>query len=231
MTCQPDFCEVAKRRQAQKLSLIPKEWHIPQEALSKSKNVLSLPDQLLTSREVEITNSSVAELLSHLHSTDTKNRWTSVEVTTAFCRRASIAEQATRCLTEIFFSEAIEQAKELDKYFEKNGKPVGPLAGLPVSLKDCFNVTGFASSLGFVTWADDLAEYDSLLVKILRQAGAVLYCKTNVPTAMMIPESVNNLWGRTLNPYHTDFTSGGSSGGEGSLLAMKGSPLGVGTDM
>jgi amidase len=61
--------------------------------------------------------------------------------------------------------------------------------------------------------------------------GAVAYVKTNVPTAMMIAESVNNCYGRTVNPYNRDLTSGGSSGGESALIALKGSPLGVGTDI
>jgi amidase len=65
----------------------------------------------------------------------------------------------------------------------------------------------------------------------LEGAGAVRYCKTNVPTAMMIAESVNNVFGRTLNPRNRKLTSGGSSGGESALIAFGGSPLGVGTDI
>ncbi|UZJ53325.1 hypothetical protein CBS101457_002645 [Exobasidium rhododendri] len=228
---QLQFCDVAKAKQAKKQSLIPKDWLVPKELLLHAKEVLSLPGKVLTPQELEITNSSVAVLLQHLHSLQEHERWTSVEVTTAFCKRASVAEQATNCLTEIFFDEALEQAREVDAYFEKNGRPIGSLAGLPVSVKDCFNVVGQDSTLGFVTWANEPAEYDSLLVKLLRKAGAILYCKTNVPTAMMIAESVNNVFGRTLNPHHLDFTCGGSSGGEAALIAMRGSPLGVGTDI
>ena len=69
------------------------------------------------------------------------------------------------------------------------------------------------------------------MIELLRQAGAVLYCKTNVPTAMMVAETVNNLFGRTLNPHNLATTPGGSSGGEGALICMRGSPLGVGTDI
>ena len=59
----------------------------------------------------------------------------------------------------------------------------------------------------------------------------MLYVKTNVPTAMMIAESVNNVFGRTVNPRNRDLTSGGSSGGESALIAFGGSRLGVGTDI
>lgn len=66
---------------------------------------------------------------------------------------------------------------------------------------------------------------------MLEEAGAVFYVKTNVPTAMMIAESVNNTFGRTVNPLNRQLTSGGSSGGESALIAFKGSPLGIGTDI
>jgi amidase len=75
------------------------------------------------------------------------------------------------------------------------------------------------------------AVYNATLVDILQDAGAVLYVKTNVPTAMMIAETVNNVFGRTLNPRNRKLTSGGSSGGESALIAFGGSPLGVGTDI
>lgn len=75
------------------------------------------------------------------------------------------------------------------------------------------------------------SERETLLVTVLRDLGAVFYCKTNVPVAMMMMESINNVWGETRNPYHTGLSAGGSSGGEAALIAMRGSPLGVGTDI
>jgi hypothetical protein len=78
---------------------------------------------------------------------------------------------------------------------------------------------------------NDPASYNSTLVEMLKDAGAVLYVKTNVPTAMMIAETVNNVFGRTVNPLNRKLTSGGSSGGESALIAFGGSPLGIGTDI
>lgn len=224
-----DFCERAKKAQKAKKEVLPLQ--VPRDLLKSSKEALSIPDIMLDKKELEITESSVATLLQHLHTLDNKARWTAVEVTTAFINRACIAEQATNCLTDLFHEKALKRAKEIDTYLEENKKPLGPLAGIPVSLKDCFNIEGHDSTLGFVAWLDQPATYDSLLVKILQEAGAILYCKTNVPTAMMIAETLNNTWGRTLNPHNLKFTCGGSSGGEGALVAMKGSPLGVGTDI
>ena len=82
-----------------------------------------------------------------------------------------------------------------------------------------------------MSWVNDPATYNATLVDILRKLGAVLYVKTNVPTAMMIAESVNNVFGRTVNPLNRKLTSGGSSGGESALIAFGGSPLGIGTDI
>lgn len=85
--------------------------------------------------------------------------------------------------------------------------------------------------MGFASHVGDAAEDDAALAKLLEDAGAVFYVKTNVPTAMMIAETVNNVFGRTLNPRNRKTTSGGSSGGESALIVMKGSPVGVGSDI
>jgi amidase len=99
-------------------------------------------------------------------------------------------------LTETLFPEAIARAKYLDGCYAKTGRVIGPLHGVPISLKDNFNIAGKASSVGFAALADTEATSNSSLVDILLRLGAVVYVKTNVPTAMMIAESVNNVFGR-----------------------------------
>lgn len=146
-------------------------------------------------------------------------------------RTAKLIIAKTNCLSETLFQQAIASSKALDAHFKQTGKPIGPLHGLPISLKDNFNVIGVDSTVGFVSWVGHPAVYNATLVDILQDAGAVLYVKTNVPTAMMIAETVNNVFGRTLNPRNRKLTSGGSSGGESALIAFGGSPLGVGTDI
>lgn len=153
------------------------------------------------------------------------------QVCEAFCHQASVAQQLTNCLTEIFFKSAKERARELDDILKKTGKPVGPLHGVPISIKDMINIKGQITTAGYVSYAENPPkEKDALLVEILREAGAVLYCKTNVPQCLMAMETVNNIYGRTLCPLNTKMGPGGSTGGEGALLAMQGSPLGIGTD-
>ncbi|KAF8158983.1 amidase signature domain-containing protein, partial [Mycena galopus ATCC 62051] len=83
----------------------------------------------------------------------------------------------------------------------------------------------------YVKWIGNYAEADCVLVEILYECGAVPFVRTNVPQTLMWGETMNHVFGRSLNPYNLAFTPGGSSGGEGALLAMKGSPLGVGTDI
>lgn len=77
-------------------------------------------------------------------------------------------------------------AKALDAHLNRTGNLVGPLHGLPISLKDNFNIKGKDSTVGFASLVNEPAEYNATLVDMLEKLGAVRYCKTNVPTAMMI---------------------------------------------
>jgi amidase len=131
----------------------------------------------------------------------------------------------------VFFDDALKRAKELDAHLDANKPPLGPLHGVPVSLKDTFKVRGYDASIGLAALCFKPATGNSTLVDCLLSSGAVLYCKTNVPQTLMALDSHNNVFGRTINPLNTAVTAGGSSGGEGALLAMRGSVLGVGTDV
>jgi len=129
------------------------------------------------------------------------------------------------------FDEALVRARELDAQFTASG-PVGPLHGLPISLKDSFNVKGVHATVGYVAFLrNPPAENDSAIVAVLKQLGAIPFVKTNLPQAMMSAESENLVFGRTLNPNRLCLTAGGSTGGEGALLRMRGSVLGVATDI
>ncbi|KAF2434522.1 amidase [Tothia fuscella] len=223
--------EISAGKRAALLKSIPPAWTIPAELVPPESqlDVTGFPSDSgwFTSGELEITSKSAVELLDKL----SKGEWSSIDVTSAFCKRAAAAHQLTNCLSETLFDSAVATARSLDEYLKQNGKPKGPLHGLPVSIKDNFNVVGVDSTVGFVSWVNSPATYNSTLVEMLIEAGAVLYVKTNVPTAMMIAETVNNVFGRTVNPLNRKLTSGGSSGGESALIAFGGSPLGVGTDI
>jgi amidase len=137
----------------------------------------------------------------------------------------------TNCLTEVFFDDALKRAEELDAHLDAKKPPLGPLHGVPISLKDTFKVRGYDASIGLAALCFKPATENSVLVDCLQNGGAVLYCKTNIPQTLMALDSHNNIFGRTINPFNTSLTPGGSSGGEGALLGMRGSILGVGTDV
>lgn len=137
----------------------------------------------------------------------------------------------TNCLTEIFFSDALKRAQELDDHLDAGKPPLGPLHGVPVSLKDTFKVKGYDASIGLAALCFKPSQENSVLVDVLLSSGAVLYCKTNVPQTLAALDSHNNVFGRTINPLNTAVTAGGSSGGEAALMGMRGSILGVGTDV
>lgn len=107
----------------------------------------------------------------------------------------------------------------------------GPLAGVPVSLKDSIAVGGFDVSVGYSYHTGKPYEEDGSLVKILKAAGAIPYVKTNVPTTLLSFESSNDVWGRSLNPHNVNYSPGGSTGGESALLAYGGSRIGIGSDV
>ncbi|KAK6850986.1 hypothetical protein PG987_000620 [Apiospora arundinis] len=218
-TRQPSWEEVAKEHATKQHNNIPAEWRLPQEKLDALSGVGTADEGrliqlqaarksgLLSDRELDITeNHTARDLLPKLAAREL----TSVEVTVAFCKRAALAQQLTSCLTEIFFNEAIEKAKEADQYLEKHGEVRGPLHGLPISMKvrqtPSGNVHGAQSPgangntcIGLIRsrrtprlrWVCGVPETagpqgESTLVKLLQEAGAILYCKTNVPQTMMV---------------------------------------------
>ena len=90
---------------------------------------------------------------------------------------------------------------------------------------------GLGLNAGFVArWANVAAD-DALILQILWDAGAVFYARTTQPQTLMHLETASNLYGATVNPYNRNLTSGGSSGGEGALVGMRGSCLGIGSDI
>jgi Asp-tRNA(Asn)/Glu-tRNA(Gln) amidotransferase A subunit family amidase len=89
-------------------------------------------------------------------------------------------------LTELLFKDALQQAKEMDERFARLGKPVGPLHGVPMTLKDQFNVKGYDTTIGYVGRAFSPATDDAIIVKMLRSLGAVVLSKTNLPQSIMV---------------------------------------------
>ncbi|OAA60333.1 Amidase [Niveomyces insectorum RCEF 264] len=209
---------------------IPAEWRLSEAFLDPNvKDVTGVPAKsgILTAQELEITAQDMTAILGKIHS----GEWSSEQVTLAFCKRSAIAHQLVNCLTEICYDEALATAKALDAEFKATGKLKGPLHGIPVSIKDHVNVAGLRSTLGYSCWYDNIPAEDAVLVKALKAAGAVVFVKTTMPVTGMAIETVSQLWGRTRNGFNRALVAGGSSGGEGALVGLYGSPMGIGTDV
>lgn len=135
------------------------------------------------------------------------------------------------CVTELLPEQGLARAKYLDDYLAEHKKPVGPLHGLPISVKEHIGMKDLGLNAGFVAWWDNKATDDASILKILWNAGCVFYVRTTQPQILMQLETSGNLYGVTVNPFNRNLTSGGSSGGEGALIGIRGSCLGIGTDI
>lgn len=129
-----------------------------------------------TSDERAIIESEAEDILKNVAS----KKWSSVEVAKAFCKASAYAQELTNCVTEVLYAEALERAQYLDGYLQKNGKTIGPLHGLPISLKDCFITPPHPSSIGMSIYANEVTDKETLIATLLRELGAVFYVKTNV---------------------------------------------------
>ncbi|KAF5635107.1 general amidase [Fusarium tjaetaba] len=229
----------AAAKRAATLDKIPPEWRLSSEDLERAQSQRDITgsfiEQLLDEDTVSITALKTVEILNAL----SERELPATKVVRAFCQRAAVAHQINNCLHEIFFDQALERARYLDDYFAKHGKTLGPLHGLPISLKDQFHVKGVDTTMGYVGWidgnlgidSDESHTVESQIVSELLSLGAVLYCKTSLPQTLLFGETKNNIIGQTLNPINQNLSCGGSSGGEAALMALGGSSVGVGTDI
>lgn len=225
----PEFEELRTKILKDFSDKVPKEYYIPKSLIdSPPRNVAKIPGScgILSDLELEITEKYDAVGLANAIAT---RKYTAVAVAKAFSKRAIICHQISCCLTEWFPEKAEEQARALDEHLERTGKTVGPLHGVPISIKEHMPIAGHPSSTGYVA-TTTFDEKDCQMVAILRSLGAVFYVKTIQPQGIMHLESDCHL-GRVLCPYNIDLSAGGSTGGEAALIALRGSVLGIGTDI
>ncbi|KAK2810065.1 hypothetical protein FQN50_003259 [Emmonsiellopsis sp. PD_5] len=216
-------------KKASVLNGVPTEFLHPELTFSDTDTnpVLDVPSSLLAPEELEITALDAVEIVAAI----AKGKYTAVQTLDAFTHRAAISHRLLNCCLEFRYQDARAEAEKLDRYFRETGKTKGPLHGLPMSVKDQCRIIGTETTCGFVCYVGTTDTEDCTLVKALAGAGAVIYVKTNLSIGCLWGESINNIIGRTSNPFNRSFSCGGSSGGEGALLGMHGSPLGVGSDL
>ena len=112
-----------------------------------------------------------------------------------------------------------------------DGEPLGPLHGVPITVKENIDVAGWPTTHGVPAFADAVVPVDAPVVERMRAAGAIPFARTNLPDFGLRVHTDSTLRGLTRNPWRPDVTAGGSSGGEASALASGMSPLGLGNDL
>ncbi|KAJ5618764.1 hypothetical protein N7510_002748 [Penicillium lagena] len=197
----PLWWTIVQSKRASRDSTIPAEWRLqPGQVPDEQLNVIDVPVKrgILTSRELEITETDVTRLVQKLISRE----YSSFEVyhqavTLAFCKHAAIAQQIVNCLSEILFEKALDATKRLHAEYTTTGITRGSLHGLPTSLKDCFKIEGIDATIEYRAYA-------------------------NQPTLQ--DETCNAIYGYTSNPYNRNLSSGGLSGGESAFWLYKDLP-------
>ncbi|XP_071041554.1 fatty-acid amide hydrolase 2 isoform X2 [Parasteatoda tepidariorum] len=162
---------------------------------------------------------------------------TSEEVVNAYIERIKEVNPYINAVAESRFEEAVKEAKECD-YLVRSGiytkewlEKEKPLLGVPVTVKVLFNVKGCHSTGALTLFKDIAATEDAPAVELLKSSGAIILATTNSAESGLGLDTINILYGKTLNPYDCNRTPGGSSGGESALISSAGSVIGLGNDL
>lgn len=152
-----------------------------------------------------------------------------VEVTEAAIARIDARDGPINAVVVRDFDRAIAAAKAADAAVARGDRR--PLLGVPMTVKESHNVAGLPTTWGFEQFKNFIASEDSVGVKRLKSAGAIIVGKTNVPVGLADWQSVNPIYGRTRNPWNLERSPGGSSGGSSAALAARMVPLELGSDI
>ena len=155
---------------------------------------------------------------------------TSREVVEAHLARIDEVNGRVNAVVEVRPDEVRREADAADAAL-KSGGPVGPLHGVPFTIKTNLDVAGYATTEGCETLKDFMATEDAPTVERMRAAGAVALARTNMPDLGLRVNTESSLYGPTHNPWQRGRTAGGSSGGEAAAIAAGMSPIGLGNDI
>jgi len=179
-----------------------------------------------TTTNEALTKLSAVELAAMIASGDIS----SVEAVEAHIERIERVNPALNAVVVKRYDAARAEAKEADAR-RASGEKLGPLHGVPITIKESLDLAGTPSTFGLPSRASHRAEQDDLYVARVRDAGAIILGKTNVAQILLYFESDNPVYGRANNPWNLERTPGGSSGGQAAIIAAGGSPMGLGTDI
>jgi amidase len=178
----------------------------------------------MTGREAELAELPARALAGMIR----ERQVTAVEVMEAHLARIAERNPLINAVVALNTG-ALDQAAVSDRALKK-GPPTGPLHGVPFTAKDIIQTADLPTTLGMAELADNRPSADATVVRRMREAGGILIGKTNCPPGGGGGETVNDLFGRTSNPYDLRRTPAGSSGGEAAAIASGMSPCGLASD-
>jgi amidase len=181
-----------------------------------------------TDSETDLLYMSATKLAGMIRS----KQISSVEVLELYLARIAAVNPKINAVVALCSERALSEAKAADAMLAK-GKLMGPLHGVPMTIKDSFDTKGVVSTGGTLGRKDFVPGIDATVVARLRAAGAILIGKSNTPEFTLGgggKGTVNLVYGLTSNPYNTDYQPSGSSGGAGAIVAAGGAAFDIGTD-
>lgn len=153
----------------------------------------------------------------------------SEEVTNIFLKRIKQINPKINAVVQLVGDQALESARKADKALA-NVDELGPLHGVPMTIKDSFDTKGIISTAGTLGRANYVPDRDATIVAKLKNAGAILLGKTNTPELTIHGDTRNLIYGPTKNPYNLNHSPGGSSGGPAAIVSAGGSAFDIGSD-
>lgn len=183
--------------------------------LQQSSIMFNLPQTATESATFSLTTATIADVNQAFKS----GALTSYELTQLYVSRIAAYDIEGPALNSIAYlnPNALDEAAELDA-LRASGTVLGPLHGIPVLIKDSFNVKGLPTSNGVEALESLIATEDAFSVKQLREAGAIILGKANMSTWAFAYDGISESYGAVINPYATDRTPGGSSSGSGAAI-------------
>jgi len=174
----------------------------------------------------ELWSKSALDLAEGIRS----KKFSSREVIDAHLARIDVVNPKVNALIHVMAEEARAGADAADKALAQGG-PIGSLHGVPYTVKINIDVAGQATTQGITALAEAIPAIDAPTIERMKASGAIMLGRTNMPDLGLRVHTDSTLYGRTKNPWKSDRTAGGSSGGEGAALASGMSPLGLGNDI
>lgn len=181
--------------------------------------------QSSTTSDMELTSMSATQLADSI----ANGTVSSEEAVKAYLKRLEQVNPQINAVVQ-FAKNSLKDARKADIARQRGG-PIGPLHGVPFTIKDCIETAGIVTTCGMPELEGYIPQKDAAVVQRLKDAGGILLGKTNVPEFCLFNDTRNRIYGRTVNPHDTSRITDGSSGGEAAIIASCGSAFGIGTDI